>query len=453
MTAKANKHPPILGKLLLALWLIAGVAAGLYAAFREPDNAPFVVLGEEGSLSELWYYFLPIFPWFVFGAFVVWICSRFPYRLVASHIVIPILLVGSALFTWGSAALHQHLIARGPAVTILSGNANIANELQDTLQEVFAGEIAPTEKNTLPIDLNEIIQDMQNSQAENKVYTQTITNIQIDTSILMLPPERAPSNKKASTGLAWRVPFDLVLFHFAGFLLLGGLTHASVYLRQVQERKQRASTLTNQLAEARLSQLQSQIQPHFLFNALNGISAHIPEDPSQAVQMTTKLADLLRESLHTSRDGQAIPLERELKLLDDYLDLQAMRFADRLQVHREIDPTCLEVSVPPFLLQPLAENTIHHALEPHAAPVELVIEARPAGPDHIELRVIDDGPGPQSDAPTRGTGTGIENLRQRLATQFGDDASLTLAARPQPASGTIVTIRLPRLHASHPHRG
>lgn len=464
MNASSEYRPKPGKRWLLLLWFVLAVVLGLVAWFWKGDPEPFVVVdADEGfSLAALWRNTQAFFPWFVFAPVVVWVCTRFPFRLRSSLLVVPVLAATAALFMAGSSIFHRHLAKQGPAMMLTLGDPGGALEgavLQSfrSAFENIPAEHSPGGLQQFEIegfeDLEGFIGGLFAGTISEDGMVSSVTNIQIETSIIMPPQteEVTISEPVERDGL----DLELLAMHLAGFLLIAGLAHAAVYLRESQERRQRAELLSHQLTEARLTQLQSQMQPHFLFNALNGISSHIDDDPDQAVAMTSKLAELLRHSLQTSKTSGLIPLAKELEILELYLDLQAMRFADRLTITRDIHPDVLSAKVPPFLLQPLAENTIMHALEPHAGAVELRITAAPEGPDQVRLEVIDDGPGPRPDAPSQGTGTGLSNLQQRLTTLFGDEASLQMSARSAPDSGALITITVPR-HATalpNPDRG
>ncbi len=131
------------------------------------------------------------------------------------------------------------------------------------------------------------------------------------------------------------------------------------YQSDLKDREIRTSGLERQLSEARLATLRSQLDPHFLFNTLNSISAYVESAPRQARLMIEQLGDLLRLSLEHA-DRQEIPLECELTFIDRYIQLQLVRFADRLDVHVRVDPEVMNAAVSTFLLQPLVENAIHH---------------------------------------------------------------------------------------------
>ena len=183
------------------------------------------------------------------------------------------------------------------------------------------------------------------------------------------------------------------------------------------------------------------MQPHFLFNALNATAALVRRDPDAAEEMIANLSELLRLALAV-RDRHEVPLEQELKHVDSYLEIERVRFGDRLVVEREIAEEARPAYVPVLILQPLVENAIRHGIERRAVDVgRIKITAEIAG-ERLRLVVTDNGPGLSSSGPARrGHGVGLDNSRARLAALHGDGASIKLATGP--AGGCVNTIELP----------
>lgn len=212
---------------------------------------------------------------------------------------------------------------------------------------------------------------------------------------------------------------------------------AHMILQRSHEQRQQAA-LERGLAQARLHALSLELQPHFLFNTLNGIAALVRDDPRQAERMLLRLSDLLRVTLRESAERE-IPLERELEHLDLYLDLQRMRYGPRVTVVRKVDPETLGARVPRMLLQPLVENALTHGIGRRAGPGQIEVSARREG-DSLVLGVRDDGVGLPPDAERRER-TGIGTTRARLAAMFGDLQRFTLA--PAEGGGTEAVVRIP----------
>jgi len=201
------------------------------------------------------------------------------------------------------------------------------------------------------------------------------------------------------------------------------------------------------LLQARMEALQSQINPHFLFNTLNSVSSLVRFDPDTARDLIIKLANILRRLL---RSGDAfVPLREEVEFIDDYLDIEVVRFGqDKLKVNKELEPATLEVLVPGMLLQPLVENSIKHGLSAKIDGGSICLRSQlKDGLLHIEIE--DDGVGMGAanllERPTGlgGTGIGLTNVAERLNVLYGDAARMTIDSRE--GKGTLVRLRLPVL--------
>jgi len=228
-------------------------------------------------------------------------------------------------------------------------------------------------------------------------------------------------------------------------------THALAYQRHLRDRERRLLELESRLQSARLHALRMQLNPHFLFNALNGIGSLMYRDVDAADSMLVRLASMLRHSLDRS-DDPVVTLRDELAFLDRYLDLEQMRFPDRLLVQRDIDPALMDQPVPNLLLQPLVENAIKHGVEPVARTVTVVIRALSPSPGRIRIEVLDDGPGLPEAGPeaNRRERIGTSNTRRRLQQLHGKAASFTLANRPGGGACSSVEWPLSPTSASNP---
>jgi hypothetical protein len=218
------------------------------------------------------------------------------------------------------------------------------------------------------------------------------------------------------------------------------LVIASVELWQfwwhATENQRIAAERQRHFVEAQLTALRLQLQPHFLFNALNTVSATMYDDPRRADTMLGDLAELLRASLRRPHND-LVPLREELAIADRYIDLQTARFGNRLSVHRDIEDSCLGVPVPLFLLQPLLENAVRHGRVERLGSGRIVVSARYTG-TLLVLDVWDDG-GDEANA-SAGHGLGLRATRERLQLQFGERA--TLSSGPA-EGGWRVRISLP----------
>jgi two-component system sensor histidine kinase AlgZ len=204
------------------------------------------------------------------------------------------------------------------------------------------------------------------------------------------------------------------------FLLASVVQYVFITFERSREMERQSYELRLLAQDAELRLLRAQIDPHFLFNSLNSISALIGEQPMQAREMTFKLADLLRESLRIGGLTQ-IPLREEIRILTDYIAIEQVRFGPRLSVDMRIDRESLNAMVPPLLLQPLLENAVCHGIAHlvEGGNVILSSQLRPAG-----LTVIIENPCDPDRPRKSGTGLGLSNVRSRIRTLFGNDARL-----------------------------
>lgn len=231
-------------------------------------------------------------------------------------------------------------------------------------------------------------------------------------------------------GIVWGT-FTAFLYYW----VILGVHAAVVYQRMYQAQRVATAELEGQLAQARLEALRLQLHPHFLFNTLNAIAAYVGTDPDRARRMIARLGELLRRTLD---DGAApeVPLQRELDLLAPYLEIQRIRFGERLQVHVDVPAAARAALVPTLLLQPLVENAIEHGVSQRSAGGTVRLQAACVG-DLVRLEITDDGPGPDGGDD----GIGLANTRERLARLYGSTHRFTLGAAG--ATGTVVSIEIP----------
>jgi two-component system, LytTR family, sensor kinase len=209
-----------------------------------------------------------------------------------------------------------------------------------------------------------------------------------------------------------------------------------------------AAQLQAQLARARLTMLRSQLNPHFLFNALNAVSALMEEDHERAQRMIARLSELLRFALE-DREEEEIPLREELRLTRHYLEILEIRFAGRLQTSVEADPAVKDVRVPNLILQPLVENAMKHGVGKAGGRGRIEVYAHGSG-DRVVLSVRDTGASGVAELGSKhaGTGVGLPNTRARLRELYGEEQSLTLTATPE--GGMLAQVILPLRCAAEP---
>ncbi|RKH68970.1 sensor histidine kinase [Corallococcus aberystwythensis] len=220
------------------------------------------------------------------------------------------------------------------------------------------------------------------------------------------------------------------------YLTVLGVANAVYYADQLRLRD-------TQLARAQLHSLKAQLHPHFLFNTLNSISALVHRDPHGSERMIARLSDLLRGTLEAA-GTEEVPLQEELRSLQPYLDIQGVRFADRLTVKHDIAQDALSAHVPHLVLQPLVENAIQHGIAPGSEPGTVTLVARREGPElHLEVR--DDGIGlrerPADVCQGSGGGRGLRITRERLVQLYGGAHRMEL--RDAVGGGTTVALAIP----------
>lgn len=209
--------------------------------------------------------------------------------------------------------------------------------------------------------------------------------------------------------------------------------HAVDYYQRYREGELRAS-------QAQLQALKMQLHPHFLFNALHSISALVHSDPDAADKMIARLGDFLRLTLDTAA-AQEVPLRQEIEFLNCYLEIERIRFRDRLTTRLDVDPQALECRVPNLILQPIVENAIRHGVAPRSAPGRIEVRAERKG-GSLRLQVRDNGRGIQEAAcQTKGGGVGLSNTRARLQQLYG--GAYVFEVENDPAGGAIVTLEIP----------
>lgn len=226
------------------------------------------------------------------------------------------------------------------------------------------------------------------------------------------------------------------LIGFASMIAVLALADANLRRRHQETTR---LELERALAESQLRALRLQLQPHFLFNALNTISAQLHDDPAAADRLIGRLSDLLRASLRTT-DGSAVPLRDELALLDAYAELMRARFGARLSITVDAPHELADALVPPVLLQPLVENAVRHGGLERDGTARVTVTARRSAAQ-LTLRVHDDGPGITNGRDPLTAGTGLSTTARRLALLHGDAAHLDAANAAE--GGFAVTVTLP----------
>jgi len=232
------------------------------------------------------------------------------------------------------------------------------------------------------------------------------------------------------------IPRDIIVYG----VILAVLTCVE-YSRQIRDREVKSAQLEGLLSEAQVVSLRTQLQPHFLFNTLNGAVALVRENENEsATKMLIGLSDMLRYSLETA-EQQEVTLDQELEFLSMYLKVEGMRFPDRLTITESIDPAVHCALVPSVLLQPLVENSIRHGIACRVGKGQIWISAHIVG-SRLSLVVSDDGVGlPANWSLSNSEGIGLANTRDRLSRLYGVEQSFDVS--PRAGGGVDVRISLP----------
>lgn len=243
-----------------------------------------------------------------------------------------------------------------------------------------------------------------------------------------------PFRDRALRLFAWGAIGDLLWY-----ATVVAVAHALAYRDLAGAREVETRRIEGRLSRVRLQVLRMQLQPHFLFNALNAVSALLREEPESARRVLSRLRDLLLRSLESGR-RKTVALAEELAVLEDYLEIQRARFPERIAVEWDVEPGVEAARVPPMLLQPLVENAVRHGIAKRVRGGRIEISARRRN-GRLELRVRDDGAGLQAGAATLREGIGLTSTRVRLRDLYGSDHRFELEDAPE--SGLQVFMNLP----------
>ena len=391
-----------------------------------------------------------VIPWILFAPHVLWLGYRFHLRRRDIRRRAIALLAGGVVFVGTASWLSARIDAKQGGVITLVMTGMKQPSIRNVLDE--RPELAA---------LLEQLERFKDGLAPHSPGSWLSTNairFRIDgrTSLRMeeappAPPDPPPpiaeiefaagTNSPISHAVwAKRPRFNedvfLHLLAYAGLLVLA---HAIAFHYRSRERELRADVLEGQLNQARLSALQAQMQPHFLFNTLNGIATLVRRDPEAAEETIVALGDLLRASLGKDRQ-QEIPFREELAFLDRYLAIQRMRFGDRMDFRQCIDEEVLDCPTPILLLQPLVENAILHGIEPSDGGRTVWITAERDG-TRVRILIEDDGAGCEGDIPPRSGGIGLGNLAARLEALHPGEYEFVIEERE--GGGTRVRISFP----------
>lgn len=228
-------------------------------------------------------------------------------------------------------------------------------------------------------------------------------------------------------------PYNLLIYG-----VIVAVSHALDYYRRYHERTVQALELEKHLTEARLQALLHQLKPHFLFNTLNGIASLMHTDVDAADTMLVRLSELLRVTMsHTG--APRTTLREEVAFLERYLDIEKIRFRNRLEVVIDVEEAAMDAQVPSLILQPIVENAVRHGVEPHARSGRIELRGRVAN-GQLVVSVADNGKGLPAEGPKR-QGIGLANTRARLQELYGSGQKFELVNGPE--GGLCVTMEIP----------
>ena len=297
-----------------------------------------------------------------------------------------------------------------------------------------------------PIELERWISRSATHLGAALMISVTHTSLRVGLDMLLVSSPDAVAERGAMVGHMLALATLEAPIHLFIYGAILGVTYIVTYKRRLRERELATTLLSEQLALAQVRALRMQINPHFLFNAMNSISMLVRDRKQDAaVKTIAGLSDLLRYVLDDAAD-QEVPLRRELDFIERYLAIEQIRFQERLKVSIETAENTLDALVPNLVLQPLVENAIRHGVSRSVAPTTITITASTKD-GALLLQVADDGPGFSEESPQReSTGLGIANTRKRLTQLYGDDHSLEFT--DSTPHGTLVSLSLP--HHSSP---
>ncbi len=378
--------------LILALWTLLVLAfTGALVFVRGLDWPDALNI----SLHN-WY------PWLFLAPAVAWLGFKFPFERNKLRTSIPMHVLGCAL-----AAVVMALSVGPPQMRPggpMPGGANTPPRLEGQPRAPFRGPPGGRP----PLDTEPGVWPLERGM-----------------------PQPGFGPRRDRVPLSPRNQFlNVLMFHgqmsVPVYWVIVSIVQALRFYQRSQERERRAAELESRLAQAKLQALRAQLQPHFLFNTLNAISMLVHKDANAADEMIASLSDLLRASLNTTETE--ISLAREIELVNKYVAIQQVRFADRLRVEKHLEAAALEARVPALILQPLVENAIRHGLEPKTGPGLLEIRASRED-DCVRITVRDNGVGAKN--PGGDAGIGLGNTRDRLRELYGERAQLVLSSGSQ----------------------
>jgi hypothetical protein len=398
---------------LLAFWTALAVvfAVELYfAGFSGPIKLPW-----PDALRQALFDWLP---WAALSPVIIWLATRFRLAPQSWRRSLPVHLLACVLVSIGYEAIQWSTRVNSQFFVVRSGGVAFGAGFGGSTGRPMGGiRVARPAPLPLPPDDAEIM-------VAPAAGAEHVT--------LALPPFNR--TRHFFHVVVMRTQFTVPIYW-----CIVGVCWAANYYRELRERERRALELESRLSQANLQALKAQLQPHFLFNTLNAIAALVHKDPNAADEVLGSLSELLRMTLDAS-DQHEVPLRREMEFLDRYMEIQQLRFGDRLRVERCIADETLDGFVPTLILQPFVENAIRHGIELQERAGTVRISAAREGA-RLRLEVSDDSGRFNSGHFASKDGIGLANTKARLQALYGDRHRFTIS--PNQQGGLSVQLECP----------
>ncbi len=433
--------------IFLAAWTLF-VAIVVWWLPLQPDSMLIPDTFAEGGIVQTasaadhilnWFKLLDVnfhglYPFILLTPYVIWLATRFYLQEDRWRISLLAHLGGCALFIASSDVLAGHIgsgrqiIVTMRSETLIGGDGKpvVITTGETNLTRNFVSRLQPP-----PVLGQALHRAVQTNFAKNSGRVGAVAWVE----------PSVPELRGIFLGRPWASQLLSCLLNIFGYAGIVGLVHAVHFHNRSRERERRASTLEAQLTKARLSALQAQLHPHFLFNALNAISTLLRRDTRAAQEALTSFSELLRLALSHSSQPE-VSLREDVEFLRRYVEIQQTRLGDRLRFEEEIDPAAFDYQVPALLLQPLVENAIRHGIEPSPDPGTVRVAILPRE-GRLLVTVEDNGAGLSTKEEDNGasTGIGLQNLRSRLETLYGQQQRFAVTTRD--GGGVSVKVEIP----------
>jgi signal transduction histidine kinase len=420
------------------------------------------------------------YPWVLLAPYVIWLASRFLLERGRLRVSLPIHIAACTLFAAASYTLTTRVAEKMNMVVVVADRKEslpipwdlLTNDLPITLERstgdsldngrIHTSHLAGVTRKVVVSaggDVRNIELSLRTNDVAGTANLALVTNFLTNwDSKALAELHRTPGAKAHGLGnipgpglfssvrSSWRHESSLFsqLLNILAYGSLVGLAHAVHFYGRYRERERRAVLLESHLSRARLHALQAQLQPHFLFNALNAVATLLRRDPRAAQEALTSFSELLRLALSQS-DRQEVFLREDLQFVERYVEIQQTRLGDRFRYEQHVEPAALDCLVPALLLQPLVENALRHGIEPSPRPgtVRVVVTGQNG---RLRLSVEDDGIGLAQAYSHHQPGIGLSNLRARLETLYGSRQRVEMTARPE--GGVTVLVEIPLREAA-----